>query len=127
MFLILCNFFSLLLLKSAVQIKLRFFRNSNVIYTFSASLPGRYTSIQLKKEEIPNAIAIPTEAIVPEMGKDKVFLYKSGKAEPVEVTTGIRTDAEVQIVRGLQVGDTILTSGTLQLRLGLPVTLDNID
>ena len=40
MFLILCNFFSLLLLKSAVQIKLRFFRNSNVIYTFSASLPG---------------------------------------------------------------------------------------
>lgn len=61
------------------------------------------------------------------MGKDKVFLYKSGKAEPVEVTTGIRTDAEVQIVRGLQVGDTILTSGTLQLRTGLPVTLDNID
>ena len=95
--------------------------------TNRALLPGRYTSIQLKKEEIPNAIAIPTEAIVPEMGKDKVFLYKSGKAEPVEVTTGIRTDAEVQIVRGLQVGDTILTSGTLQLRLGLPVTLDNID
>ena len=95
--------------------------------TNRALLPCRYTSIQLKKEEIPNAIAIPTEAIVPEMGKDKVFLYKSGKAEPVEVTTGIRTDAEVQIVRGLQVGDTILTSGTLQLRLGLPVTLDNID
>lgn len=40
MFLILCNFFSLLLLKSAVQIKLRFFRNPNVIYTFSASLSG---------------------------------------------------------------------------------------
>ena len=89
--------------------------------TNRALLPGRYTSIQLKKEEIPNAIAMP------EMGKDKVYLYKSGKAEPVEVTTGIRTDAEVQIVRGLQVGDTILTSGTLQLRLGLPVTLDNID
>ena len=40
MFLILCNFFSLLLLKSAVQIKLRFFRSPNVIYTFSASLYG---------------------------------------------------------------------------------------
>lgn len=89
--------------------------------------PGRFASIRLKKEEIPNAIAIPTEAIVPEMGKDKVFLYKSGKAEPIEVTTGIRTEAEVQIVKGLQIGDTILTSGTLQLRMGLPVTLDNID
>ncbi len=92
-----------------------------------ALLPGRYASILLRKEEIPNAIAIPTEAIVPEMGKDKVFLYRSGIAEPIEVTTGIRTDSEVQIVRGLAVGDTILTSGTLQLRMGLPVTLDHID
>lgn len=92
-----------------------------------AVMPGRYASIRLKKEEIPNAIAIPTEAIVPEMGKDKVFLYRSGKAEPVEVNTGIRTESEVQILRGLQMGDTILTSGTLQLRTGLPVTLDNID
>lgn len=95
--------------------------------TNHALLPGRYASILLKKDEFPNAIAIPTQAIVPEMGMDKVFLYKSGKAEPTEVTTGIRTASEVQILRGLQIGDTILTSGTLQLRLGLPVTLDNID
>lgn len=92
-----------------------------------ALLPGRYTSIELKKEEINNAIAIPTEAIVPEMGKDKVYLYKGGIAQPVEITTGIRTDAEVQVVKGLQMGDTIITSGTLQLRTGLPVKLDNID
>lgn len=89
-------------------------------------LPGRYATIRLSKEEIPNAIAVPSEAIVPEMGKDKIFLYKSGKAEPVEIVTGIRTESEVQVLRGLQVGDTILTSGTLQLRMGLPVTLDNI-
>ena len=92
-----------------------------------ALLPGRYASVLLKKEEIPNAIAIPTEAIVPEMGKDKVYLYKSGKAEPADVITGLRTASEVEIVRGLQMGDTIITSGTLQLRTGLPVTLDNID
>jgi GMP synthase (glutamine-hydrolysing) A subunit len=71
--------------------------------------------------------AIPTEAIVPEMGKDKVYLYKSGKAEPVDIITGIRTASEVQAIRGLHIGDTIITSGTLQLRTGLAVTLDNID
>lgn len=92
-----------------------------------ALLPGRYASIELKKDEISNAIAIPTEAIVQELGKDKVYLYKSGKAEPVDVITGIRTEAEVQVVKGLQVGDTIITSGTLQLRTGLPVKLDNIN
>lgn len=90
-------------------------------------LPGRYASVLLKKDEIKNAIAIPTEAIVPEMGKDKVYLYKSGKAEPVDITTGIRTASEVQVIRGLHMGDTIITSGTLQLRTGLAVTLDNID
>ena len=90
-------------------------------------LPGRYASVLLKKDEIPNAIAIPTEAIVPEMGKDKVYLYKSGKAEPVDIITGIRTASEVQVIRGLHVGDTIITSGTLQLRTGLAVTLDNIE
>lgn len=90
-------------------------------------LPGRYVSVHLKKEEIPNAIAVPSEAIVPEMGKDKIYLYRNGKAQPVEISTGIRTEAEVQVLRGLQVGDTIITSGTLQLRTALPVTLDNID
>lgn len=92
-----------------------------------ALLPGRYATIQLKKDEIPNAIAVPSEALVPEMGKDKIFVYRSGLAQPLEVTTGIRTEAEVQIIEGLQVGDTIITSGTLQLRTGLPITLDNID
>lgn len=91
-----------------------------------AILPGRYASIRLNKNEIEDAIAVPSEAIVPEMGKDKIFLYKSGVAQPVELTTGIRTENKVQVLRGLQVGDTIITSGTLQLRTGLPVTLDEV-
>lgn len=89
--------------------------------------PGRYASINLKKQEIQDAIAIPAEAIVPEMGKDKVFLYKSGKAQPVEVTVGLRTEDRVQVLKGLQVGDTLITSGTLQLRTDLPIVLDRVD
>lgn len=89
-------------------------------------LPGRFTSVKIKMHEIPNAIAIPTEAIVPEMGMDKVYVYKSGKSIPVEVKTGLRTDTQIQIIEGLHPGDTIITSGTLQLRTGLNVTLDNI-
>ncbi|RGM48816.1 MULTISPECIES: efflux RND transporter periplasmic adaptor subunit [Bacteroides] len=95
--------------------------------TNGSVLPGRYASIRLNKDEIKDALAVPSEAIVPEMGKDKVFLYKSGKAQPVEITTGIRTEAEVQVLQGLQVGDTIIVSGTLQLRTGLPVTLDAVN
>ncbi len=86
-------------------------------------LSGQYAGIRLKQKEIHDAIAVPSEAIVPEMGKNKVFVCRSGKAEPVEVFTGIRTEAEIQIVKGLEVGDTILTSGTLQLRKGSQVKI----
>lgn len=90
-------------------------------------LPGRYADISLKQEEIKEALAIPSEAIVPEMGKNKVFVYRAGKAYPVDVTTGIRTEAEIQVIKGLAAGDTILTSGTLQLRTGMPVIIDRIE
>ena len=50
-----------------------------------------------------------------------------GKAKAVSVKTGLRTDAQIQIIEGLQLGDTIITSGTLQLREGLPVELDVIE
>ena len=92
----------------------------------SGIMPGRYASITLRKQEFENALAIPSEAIVPEMGKDKVFLYKNGKAQPVDIVTGIRTEALVQAVAGLEEGDTVIISGTQQLRTGMAVTIDNI-
>ena len=88
--------------------------------------PGRFASIRIQISDIPEAIAVPTEAVVPEMGVDKVFLYKGGTARPVEIKTGIRTDSVIQVVRGLSPGDTLITSGTLQLRTGLEVKLDNL-
>lgn len=90
-------------------------------------LPGRFVSVRIRLHEIPDAIAVPTEALVPEMGVDKVYLYKGGRAQAVEVKTGLRTDSSIQIVEGLQPGDTLITSGTLQLRSDLPVKLDTIE
>lgn len=90
-------------------------------------LPGKPVNIKVTMTEVDDAIAIPSQAIVPEMGKDKVFLYKNGKAEPVEIIKGLRTASDVQVLEGLHVGDTLITSGTLQLRMGLPVVLDQIN
>ena len=90
-------------------------------------LPGRFVTVKIRLHDIPDAIAVPTEAIVPEMGVDKVYLYKGGKAQAVEVKTGLRTDSSIQIIEGLNVGDTLITSGTLQLREGLPVKLDTVE
>jgi membrane fusion protein (multidrug efflux system) len=39
------------------------------------------------------------------------------------IQTDIRTEREVQVVSGLQVNDTVITSGLLQLREGMPVNI----
>jgi membrane fusion protein (multidrug efflux system) len=60
------------------------------------------------------------------MGHDKVFIYKGGKAESVIITKGIRNESLVQVVQGLEVGDTVITTGTMQLREGQKVVLDAV-
>ena len=88
--------------------------------------PGRFAKVEALLSEIDNAVSIPTEAIIPEMDGEKVFIYKNGKAEQVKVTTGLRTESLIQIKEGLQFGDTLLTTAILQLRHQLPVKLDTL-
>ncbi|MBQ8734847.1 MAG: efflux RND transporter periplasmic adaptor subunit [Bacteroidaceae bacterium] len=88
--------------------------------------PGRYVSVALTTQTFENTLAVPSQAIVSEMGIDKVFLYKSGKAVPVEITKGVRTESMVQVLTGLTPGDTIITTGTMQLRTGQGVILDSV-
>lgn len=87
---------------------------------------GRFASISLVMSQIDNAIAIPTEALIPEMEGEKVFVYRGGKAQSVKVNTGLRTEAKIQITSGLKFGDTLLTTGIMQLRQNLPVVLDTV-
>jgi len=88
--------------------------------------PGRFADITLQMSKIDSAKAIPTEALISEMEGEKVFVYKSGKAQAVKVTTGLRTEALLEITQGLNFGDTLLTTGILQLRQNLPVVLDTV-
>jgi membrane fusion protein, multidrug efflux system len=85
--------------------------------------PGSFVEIELQLAEIPDAILVPTEAVIPELGGHSMFVYRSGVADRVRVTTGVRTETRVQITEGLVPGDTILTTGILQLRENLPVRL----
>ncbi len=84
-------------------------------------VPGRYVSVELTTRQYDRTLAVPSQAIVSEMGVDKVFVCRGGKAEAIEISKGLRTDAEVQVLRGLSVGDTVITSGTMQLRQGQKV------
>ncbi len=91
--------------------------------TNEALQPGRFTNVILQLSETDNAIAVPTEAIIPEMEGEKVFVYRSGIAQPQYVSIGLRTESHIQITGGLEFGDTLLTSGVMQLRPNMPVEI----
>jgi len=89
-------------------------------------VPGRLAKTSVTLYEQPDAITIPSQAIIPEMGMDKVFVYRSGRAGSLSIEAGQRTDSHVEVLKGLAPGDTLITTGTLQLREGLPVKLENL-
>ncbi len=88
--------------------------------------PGRFAAITLQLSETPDAIAIPTQALIQEMDGDRVFVYRGGRAESQFVSTGLRTESHIQITEGLSFGDTLLTTGVMQLRHAMPVLLDTV-
>ena len=78
--------------------------------------PGAFAKIELLLKEIPHSILIPTEALIPELKGQKVFVSRHGKAQSQKVETGIRTPSQIQVTNGLQIGDTVITTGIMQLR-----------
>lgn len=90
-------------------------------------LPGTFADIELVLDKIENAMLIPSEALIPDISGQKVYLYRNGTAVPQPVEIGIRTDVSVQLISGVNEGDTIIASGMLQLRPGLPVKISEIE
>jgi len=88
--------------------------------------PGRSASIEIILREIEDAVVIPSIASIAEMGRDIAFIYKNGRAKQVELIKGLRTASSVQITQGLEIGDTLLVTGVMQLRDGSQVIIDTI-
>jgi len=89
--------------------------------------PGRSAYLDIHSNPIHNALTAPNESITKEMGRDFVYIYSGGKAKQVLLELGMRTESHTQILNGLNAGDTLITSGVMQLRDGLPVKIDNIN
>ncbi len=89
-------------------------------------LPGAFAAVSVGLKDYDRTIMIPTEAVIPEEGAQKVFVYRNGMAESVKIETGIRKNTEIQVLHGLQEGDTLITSGVMLIRPGAPVKIESL-
>lgn len=88
-------------------------------------LPGSFAEIDLELEALDAALLVPSEALIPELGRYSVFVYEEGEARSRPVDIGVRTDTRVQITNGLNSGDLVITTGVMQIRDGMPVRIAN--
>jgi len=87
-------------------------------------LPGTFATVNLPLTTIESAIVIPTEAIIPVQNGKKVIISKNGKTQEVLIETGTRTNANILVLNGLKVGDTLITSGIMSLKSESPIKVN---
>lgn len=85
--------------------------------------PGYTVRVTLDLDERPNALVVPTRALVGAAGSLAVFVIRDGRAERRRVRAGPDTDGRTEIFEGLAAGDTIITTGSALLRDGAPVRI----
>lgn len=86
--------------------------------------PGAFADVDVVLGTIEETLVVPTFAVIPELGGQRVFVAENGTVQPRNVVTGIRSDSTVQITEGLSLQDTVITSGIQNLRAGMPVQIE---
>ena len=87
--------------------------------------PGLFGRVEIITE-VRDSILLPESAVVasPE-GGEAVFKVIDGKAELNPVKLGERQPGKVEILSGVEEGDTIIVSGQLKIQNGAPVDIAN--
>lgn len=83
--------------------------------------PGSFAKINIKLFPDKECIMIPARATVPLMEGDQVYVQKNGRAKAINIKTGYRNELEVEVTEGLVSSDTLVTTGLLQIKEGMPI------
>jgi membrane fusion protein, multidrug efflux system len=98
-------------------------------------LPGMFTSVQVQAGEVARYVTLPQTAVTYNPYGETVFVVtKAGQgpegkpeliAKQAFVTTGSVRGDQVAVLKGIKVGDVIVTGGQLKLKSGSRVIINN--
>ncbi|MEO5592788.1 MAG: efflux RND transporter periplasmic adaptor subunit [Chitinophagaceae bacterium] len=88
--------------------------------------PGAFVKVFVDAGGNKKAVLIPTNSIIPDDKNSQVILVKSGKASFVNVTTGLRESNNVEIISGVQPGDSVVVTGVLFARPKAPLNVRSV-
>jgi membrane fusion protein, multidrug efflux system len=79
-------------------------------------LPGAFAKVKLLFTDDISSFLVPSQALIPAIRGQKAFIIKKGVAKSVDIETGIRNDSTVQVLKGLNEGDSLVVTGVMVLR-----------
>lgn len=87
-------------------------RTFSVVFSINGSdpklLPDLTARVDVEVQKIPNALAVPRDALIRTDGKDYVLLRDGSRTRRQEVTVGDKDDYEAVITAGLKDGETVV-------------------
>lgn len=99
------------------------------VINFDSAPEGLFAGFEINVEIITNTsentVALPIEALLyNEDNQPYVFIVEDGEAHAVDVQTGIQSNTLVEILDGLETGQTVILSPSESVSDGLAVTED---
>lgn len=90
-------------------------------------IAGGYAKVNVELQSgRTQTIPVPAEALTLDKDGAYVFIVQEGKASMRRVETGLRTPIAVDVISGLNEGDTVITSGLISIRQGSSVRIREI-
>lgn len=88
--------------------------------------PGAFARVQLNLGTDDQAIMIPSQSILPVLKGQQVLLAKNGEVVAQPITLGYRGAQKVQVLEGVSIGDTVITTGVMSLKPGAKVVIKSM-
>jgi HlyD family secretion protein len=84
---------------------------------------GMFVTLNVTVASVPNALLVPSVAIVQNGPQSIVYVDNNGTAHAAPITAGIADDTNTQIISGINPGDQIITSNQANLADGTSVRI----
>lgn len=90
-------------------------------------VPGVFAKVNLQLGKDEKALLVPSQTIIPAARNKQVILFRKDSALYTVVETGIRDSAFVQVLTGLKVGDTVVTTGLMAIRPNAKIKIARVN
>jgi membrane fusion protein (multidrug efflux system) len=90
-------------------------------------VPGSAVRARIVLDTHAEAITVPRSAVLYEDEQPFVYVADQGKAHRKPITLGLMDDAQAEVIKGVKVGDSVITGGNYELEDGMAIQLAGQD